>query len=254
MIPKYVHYCWLSNNPVPSEMHEYILTWEKYLPDYEFIKWDFSRFDKNSSIWVQEAFDNKKYAFAADYIRLYALYTMGGIYLDMDVEILKSFDPLLVNNYFICFENNKKNPVLEMATLGAEKGCWWIKKILNYYKDRHFIKDDGIYDTKTLPQVVKDVFQKNDIILKSICCIQDFVDVNDNTILVLPYDFFSPKSYETEKVELTSNTYSIHHFASSWIPIEQRIERKFWQFFGLKEHRVMWHVDKWVYKLFHVAG
>lgn len=253
MIPKIIHYCWLSNDPVPSEMQKYISTWKNYLPDYEFIKWDFSRFNKNSSVWVKEAFDNKKYAFAADYIRLYALNTMGGIYMDMDVEVLRSFDSLLTKNYFLCFENNKKGQVLEMATLGTEKGSWWIKLLLDYYKDRHFVKEDGSYDTKALPQVVRDIFSNNNIVLKPICNIKDLDDVDNKEICVLSYDYFSPKSYETEIIELSSNTYSIHHFASSWIPIEQRIERRFWQFFGLKEHRVMWHVDKLISKLFHVV-
>jgi Mannosyltransferase OCH1 and related enzymes len=95
MIPKIIHYCWLSNDPIPSNIQHYMDSWKKYLPDYEFIHWNFDKFDKSSSRWVSEAFDNKKYAFAADYIRLYALYHYGGIYLDMDVEVLKSFNPFL---------------------------------------------------------------------------------------------------------------------------------------------------------------
>ena len=87
MIPKIIHYCWLSNDPIPSNIQHYMDSWKKYLPDYEFIHWNFDKFDKSSSRWVSEAFDNKKYAFAADYIRLYALYHYGGIYLDMDVDV-----------------------------------------------------------------------------------------------------------------------------------------------------------------------
>ena len=70
-------------------------SWTRVLPDYDIIKWDFSKFNKSSSLWVSQAFDNKKYAFAADYIRLYAIYHYGGIYLDSDVEVLKSFDDYL---------------------------------------------------------------------------------------------------------------------------------------------------------------
>ena len=80
MIPKIIHYCWLSNDPIPSNIQHYMDSWKKYLPDYEFIHWNFDKFDKSSSRWVSEAFDNKKYAFAADYIRLNALYHYGGIY------------------------------------------------------------------------------------------------------------------------------------------------------------------------------
>ena len=87
MISKIIHYCWLSNDPIPADLQKCMESWKKYLPDYEFMLWNFERFPKSQSKWVSDAFDNKKYAFAADYIRLYALYNYGGIYLDMDVEI-----------------------------------------------------------------------------------------------------------------------------------------------------------------------
>ena len=68
MIPKIIHYCWLSNDPIPQKLKECMETWKEKLPDYEFILWNFDRFDKNSSIWVQQAFDNKKYAFKLRYL------------------------------------------------------------------------------------------------------------------------------------------------------------------------------------------
>lgn len=86
MIPKKIHFCWLSGDEFPPLIQYCIDTWEKVLPDYEIILWDTKRFDINSIAWVKEAFEAKKYAFAADYIRLYAVYTEGGIYLDSDVE------------------------------------------------------------------------------------------------------------------------------------------------------------------------
>ena len=100
MIPKIIHYCWLSTDPVPQKLLDCMETWKKVLPDYQWVKWDLSRFDINSTVWTREAFQKKKYAFAADYIRLYAIYTMGGIYLDMDVEVVKSFDDFLDNDFF----------------------------------------------------------------------------------------------------------------------------------------------------------
>ena len=108
MIPKIIHYCWLSKDPIPKDMQMFIDGWYEKLPDYEFMLWDFNRFDIHSSQWVKEAFSKKKYAFAADYIRLYALYNYGGIYMDMDVEVLKSFDPFLKLKTMICFENSKQ--------------------------------------------------------------------------------------------------------------------------------------------------
>ena len=95
MIPKIIHYCWLSNDPVPMQLQQYMQTWREKLPGYEFLLWNFDRFDIRRSTWVKEAFEAKKYAFAADYIRLYAVYRYGGIYMDMDVEVVRGFDELL---------------------------------------------------------------------------------------------------------------------------------------------------------------
>ena len=121
MIPKLIHYCWLSNDPVPESLQRYMDSWKRVLPDYEFVLWNFDNFDKSTSLWVRQAFDNKKYAFAADYIRLYALYNYGGFYLDMDVEVLRSYNEFLQLREVICFENSKDNR-LEVAAFGVEKG------------------------------------------------------------------------------------------------------------------------------------
>ena len=124
MIPKIIHLCWLSGDPYPAKIAKCLDTWKKHLPDYEVMLWDTNRFDLNSSIWVRQAFEKKKYAFAADYIRFYALYHYGGIYLDSDVEVLKSFDDLLDLPYFMGAE---KAHTPEAAIIGAEKVCLLIE-------------------------------------------------------------------------------------------------------------------------------
>ena len=95
MIPRKIHFCWLSNDDFPPLIQHCLNTWKDVLPEYEIILWDTKRFNVNSISWVKEAYDAKKYAFAADYIRLYAVYTEGGVYLDSDVEVIKSFNDLL---------------------------------------------------------------------------------------------------------------------------------------------------------------
>ncbi len=52
-------------------------SWKKYLPDYQFIEWNESNFDINYNKFVKQAYEQKKYAFVSDVVRLYALYTMG---------------------------------------------------------------------------------------------------------------------------------------------------------------------------------
>lgn len=224
MIPKIVHYCWLSNDPIPEELQLYMSSWKRFLPDYEFIKWDFNRFNKSSSIWVSEAFDNKKYAFAADYIRLYALYNYGGIYLDMDVEVLKSYtDEMLSLKNLICWE--REGSGLEVAAFGVEKNSSWIKKCLEYYDNRTFINVDGSFNTKVLPQVVKDNLIEFQYKLINVNNISEALLIKSDTeIPILSCDYFSPKSYTTGKINITDNTYSIHHFAGSWLVGKKKYE------------------------------
>ena len=219
MIPKIIHYCWLSDDPIPQEFKDYIEGWHKKLPDYEFIKWDFSRFDKNSSAWVAEAFDNKKYAFAADYIRLYAVYTYGGIYMDMDVEVRRPFDDLLNKPLMMAYERPKE-PWIEAGCFGAEKNNEFIGKCLERYKNRHFIKEDGSFDLRPLPQVMRAVRKKYDINLE-----------------LYPWFYFTAKSYDTGVETPTHETYTIHHFAGSWKSNEEireiELARKLSKVFGI---------------------
>lgn len=230
MIPKIIHYCWLSDEPIPANMQTYIHSWKEKLPDYEFIHWSFKNFDKRSSQWVSEAFEHKKYAFAADYIRLFALYNYGGIYLDMDVEVLKPFDELLSLDTMLCFENTN-NESLEVAAFGVKKGSEWIKVCLDYYKNRSFIREDGSFDTITLPTIVKKCLKDNGYHIKKIYTLHDARRLSDKEIPTFPSTYFSPKSYLTGKIQLSKNTYSIHHFSGSWLTP--------WQKFKLKIHHLL---------------
>ena len=209
MIPKIIHYCWLSDDPVPAELQNYMASWKKFLPDYEFWKWDFTRFPRGTSQWVDEAFDNKKYAFAADYIRIFALYNYGGIYLDMDVEVLKPFDDLLSRREFICWEADHKGP--EVAAFGAEPKNFWMETWLKYYENRHFVKSDGKFDVLPLPQVLMKVMANNGWKWSKIG------ESVANSVEIFSSDYFSPKSYQDGKIYLTEKSYCIHHFAGSWL-------------------------------------
>lgn len=118
MIPKIIHLCWLSDNDYPPKIKRCLKSWQKYLPEYKIMLWDTKRFNLDESIWVKQAFTKKKYAFAADYIRFYALYNYGGIYLDSDVEVLKNFDDLLQFPYFM---GTEKAGTIEAAILERKK-------------------------------------------------------------------------------------------------------------------------------------
>jgi mannosyltransferase OCH1-like enzyme len=199
MIPKIIHYCWLSEDQIPEKLRQCMSSWKEKLHGYEFMLWNFDRFDISVSIWVKQAFEVKKYAFAADFIRLYAVYRYGGIYLDTDIEVIKSFDDLLDSNIMLGYEDNHTKDV-EAGCIGAEKGSILIKKCLDYYNDRKFIKPNGDYDMIPLPQIMRNIFNK--------------IDTN---ISFHSADYFTAKNFRTGRITVTNNTYTIHHFAGSWL-------------------------------------
>lgn len=215
MIPKKIHLCWLSGDDYPAKISKCIESWKKHLPDYEIVLWDTKRFDLSQSQWVSQAFEARKYAFAADYIRFYALYHDGGIYLDSDVEVLRSFDDLLDLPYFIGAE---KAGTPEAAIIGAEKGCDWIKQCLDYYTDRPFIKPDGTYDIRKLPEIMSEQIQALKPI--EVLSLEDSINIRKkdfkSSVLIMNDAFFSPKVFDSREVELTPHTYAIHHYQNSW--------------------------------------
>lgn len=212
MIPKIIHYCWLSNDPYPEKIAFCINSWKRVLPDYELWLWNFDRIEKEKFLWVKEAFEAKKYAFAADFIRAYALYHFGGIYLDSDVEVLKSFDNLLHLPYFLGEE--QMPGAIEAATMGAEKGHPLFKYLLEYYEGRHFVHSDGHLDTRTLPSIMNEIINAKFRVVK-ISSVASF-NYEVDCLSLFPKDYFSPMRWDTHKIECTENTYSIHHFAASW--------------------------------------
>ena len=151
MIPKIVHYCWFGRGMKPQSVEKYIESWHKFLPDYQFKEWNEDVFDINCNLYVKEAYENRKFAFVTDYVRLYALYTDGGIYMDTDVEVLGSYDQFLHHHAFSGFETDGNVPTGMMA---AEKGSIWAKELLEGYLNRTFVKKDGTLDMTTNTVVI----------------------------------------------------------------------------------------------------
>ena len=212
MIPKVIHYCWLSGDPVPAKLQEYMETWKEKLPDYQFVLWDLNRFDVHSSAWVQQAFNARKYAFAADYIRLYVVYHYGGIYMDMDVDVVRPFpDGLLAGNHMLGYESNDQAVGIEAGVFGGAKGAEWLRECLAHYDGRHFVAEDGRFDTQPLPRVMMKILGEKYI--------------RTGIIRPLPPDFLTAKNYDNGKIIVTPNTCTIHHFEGSWFTPTQRMKR-----------------------------
>lgn len=209
MIPKIIHYCWFGGKEKPEEAKRCIKSWKNILPDYQIKEWNESNFDISQNRYVLEAYEVRKYAFVTDYVRLYALATEGGIYMDTDVEVLKSYDQFLHHIAFSGFENNNYVPTGMMA---SEKNGLWVTDLLEDYKSRHFIKEDGTFDMTTNTFTITEYMKK-----KGLVCNNTYQDL-PGLVTLYPSEYFCPKDHTTGVIFKTENTVCIHHFAASWIP------------------------------------
>lgn len=228
MIPKIIHYCWLSDEPIPNVLQEYISGWKKIMPDYFFKKWDKSSFDINSVKWVKDAYENKKWAFAADYIRAYALYTEGGIYLDSDVIVNKRFDDFLDSGFFSSIEYNhsfklqiqsaidsngyRKEGVdyvaglaIQAAVIGAAKGHIFPKELLDYY-DTHSFVENGSLNMLPAPVIYSRLLEKRGFVYKN-----TLQNLSDDITIYKANVFAGFQSCDFSSI-------AIHMCAGSWVP------------------------------------
>lgn len=199
MIPKKIHYCWFGGKEIPKELITFIDTWRKYCPDYEIKLWSETNFDVDSHPFTKSAYAAGKFAFVSDYVRAFALYTEGGVYLDTDVELKMGIDEFLVHEAFSGFEL-RGTPITAVWGSIAEHSL--LKEILVYYKDKTYTANQEP-NTRTITRILINQFKINP-------------DLNElqvgsdglNSIHIYPAEFFC--------LDIKPN-YAVHHFYGSWI-------------------------------------
>lgn len=207
MIPKKIHYCWFGKGAMPQEALDCIASWHKYMPDWEYKLWNEDNFDINAMTYTKEAYMAGKMAFVSDVARLKALYLEGGVYLDTDVEVFLSLEPLLERKAFAGFEGSKHKPV-GTCVMASESGGEWVTEMLDAYKDRHFMKADGTMDMTTNVQFITTRMTANGFR-------QDGTEQDYRDLHVFPVDYFSPRHTTGEYIR-TENTFCEHKGLGSW--------------------------------------
>ena len=205
MIPKIIHYCWFGRGKMTSLMKKCIRSWKKYCPGYKIMFWNEDSFDIDSVPFVKQAYENKKFAFVADYVRLHALYNYGGVYLDTDQELIKNIDCFLNCKAFIGFLYDDQ---LNTGLIGSEKHGRFIGDFLNYYNERNFIIDgkmDLTPNTAVVAQVLRDYGIKASGERESF----DMLEIYPNVVFS-PFGIYEHKHYSKNE------TYALHHWAMTW--------------------------------------
>lgn len=210
MIPKIIHYCWFGGNPLPKGALKCIESWKKNLPDYKIIEWNESNFDINLNAYTKKCHENKKYAFLSDYVRLYVVEKYGGLYFDTDVEVIKSFDELLVYSAFFGFEN--EDYIATGLGFGAEKNNKLLQQMIKEY-------DVLMNESSLLVTCPK---------LNTAACKKIGFKINGKyqvieNMLLLPVECLNPFNNNTGVLNKTKNTYSIHWYSMSWLSKSKRI-------------------------------
>lgn len=214
-IPKVIHYCWFGGKEKPDIVKKCIRSWEKKLSNYEIKEWNEDNFDLNCNEYVKEAYRSKKFAFVSDYVRVYALFHFGGIYLDTDVEVFKPFDDLLHHDSFWGFE---QEDFIATSTIGAAKGNQLIKIFLDSYQKKSFIKDDGNFDDLTNVAIITEILRNLGLERNG-----EYQELEGLGVFY-PQTYFSPYDYINCRKFITKETYTMHHFYKSWLPLKTRVK------------------------------
>lgn len=216
MIPKKIHYCWFGRGELSTTAKKCIKSWKKYCPDYEIIEWNEDNFDIHQNEYTRKVYAEKKYAFLSDYARLKIVYEQGGIYLDVDVELVKSLDDLLGNDAYFGFET--KEFINTGVGFGAKKGNLAIKFLLDEYNQLL----DGTKEVIGCPILNTEGLVKLGLVRNG--QLQKLAECT-----VYPAEYFNPYDDPTGRLNKTKNTYSIHWYAKSWLDKKSIIRSKLTQ-------------------------
>jgi hypothetical protein len=232
VIPKIIHYVWVGHAPKSELVLRCIASWQKYLPDYEIVEWNNQSLSGIQHPYVQQAFAKKKWAFVSDYLRLYALYSMGGFYFDADLELTADLDQFRTHQFVSGYEIYHGRPAPITALMGAQKGCSLIAQLLDLYRDKSFVQPDGSLDLTPNTKLIGHFFATKFGLTKPYQPNQHS-ELSDGCWIYPSYYFCTPIAGKP--------SFSIHHFNGSWMEEYNRkvlVQISDYQLLKLKRNKV----------------
>ena len=207
MIPKKIHYCWFGRGEKPKLAQRCIASWKKYCPDYEIIEWNEDNFDLDYNSYTRYCYDNKKWAFLSDFVRLVVVGEYGGLYFDTDVELVKGPDELLKFDAIFAFENDTN--VATGLGFGSIAHHPMVEAMIRQYLAL-MPDENGQFPLKACPAL-------NTAALLPYGLVLDGKRQNVCGAEILPADFMNPYDDATGRLNKTANTISIHWYSKSWV-------------------------------------
>lgn len=229
-IPTVIHSFWFSGEEKPDSYQKCIDTWKEKLPDYQIIEWNKDNYDWHKHPFLERAIELEAWAFATDYARLDVLYEYGGIYLDMDVEIFKTFDDLLGNDAILSFSNHVS---VDLAVMGSRKENPLIRQLLSTYDDVKLPLNKKEFTAFFQPSFVRETLVTNGIKMDG-----SLQKVENAT--VFPNVFFMPMDHILFKEYVkTDYTYCIHYDNFGWSFSEDNKREK-----KIRDNNALWKMCK----------
>ena len=210
MVPKIIHLCWFSNDPYPIEIKICLDTWHRLLPDYKVKVWNYQMARSIGISFINEALEERRWAFASDVVRFYAVWKEGGVYMDSDILLLKRFDDFIPDEGFSTFiEDVREGGTarrLQAAFFSGSPGNTFCKDMLDYYRKRHYRNADGTQDNTISPMIMGDVAARYGF--KA----EDVEQTLDGGIHIYPTHFLAPK----KNYPIDGDTIGQHRIYGSW--------------------------------------
>lgn len=216
MIPKIIHYCWFGKGEKPKKIKECIESWKTILTDYQIIEWNEKNFNYNELLYAKDAYEARKYAFVSDVARVKALYEYGGIYLDTDVIVYKSFDRFLNHKCVLGFEEGQ---YIATSFMACEKNFSLMKEFYELYQHSSFYDERGQIISGTNVTKLTNLLLDYGLIRNN-----QYQELN-NHIAIYPQDYFSPYDYGNCIKQNTNNTICEHLFLVSWMSKKEHLKK-----------------------------
>ena len=233
---KYIHYCWFGGKKLSKLANDCLKSWEEFFPDYEIKRWDETNCDINECPFVKEAYENKKYAFVADYFRTKVLNEYGGIYFDTDMKVIKDISKILKDKTILGFEDSGN--IAAGFWYEPHKEGFITKELLKYYQSQSCFDKERIYNY-SIPKLITKVLNNRGFNIKS----ENICDYEDITIY--PREYFYPLSYDKQDNIFTDNTYMVHYYDASWTPKREQKEVKLIRKYGYdKANNILYNSNK----------